>query len=1609
MSTPLQLCTPAALQPSILASIMHSSESDAVSLASLAGLQQSFGSGQLSLPGTGRLMATAWGQVDFIGGAQHMKQLISAPFTGDPVSLALHRVGDSILLGSAPLLPTWEGGSPPAPPPSGTPPAALPSTASPPWAHSEGAIHLFTNSSLPPLSQFPATHQLLPAAAVEGEEHCDPPMERFDPPSRIEPTAAASSSPPSYAAAATAPRRKGGAAAMGTPPPPPLQGDLEKRFVLQTGSGVDTVSHLEEHVLPLVQPPRMKRQPVKLPSLAGNEPPSVRPTRGRSASMGMVLGDGLSQEQQEASSSSPIGSRTQTSPVFPEGGVGGSQSDSLVPRETPLQLASSMPELTLGLAAASNVTRSESQEGGGHALAQGSYTRVTHLQFQGVSMVLGSDLLTFRHSALPAPVSLAFVPEGGHLQPRQVLDWYLDNLLAGLSHTAVSTVQRDGRQQYTLVRTQDIPEWAALYAARTAAHPPMPSGFTATAVQARAAELLQFIKQTCMVDGGSYWLLRRQGDAELHLLQVTAAAQGRGEGGARGSSSTPPSPADDEAGRMTQLQWAYTASSVCSRLARQVAEVVAARASGEEDDELIGSAALRSVSANSLLFKHVRLLSRAHEVASKAAAAAASPADIAAVPRGDGSVPLWVHMPWKRHYRASLCMQLVQGLAWQGIQLLQGGGGEVQGGVDPEDAGAPGSAVDALNTAARYALWGLEMRRVTLRNECWGGVLEWTRGGLDTDPAGETGSSDHASVARMVLSFPPVRHGVQQVVEMQTQLLAVAAALARGLHQEALVHSAVRVLEDALTAMRVPLLSDWSSYCSSQCDQLHDASLRTPALSLASALHDAFEARHSASARLGACLAQPVACEWLGVTPPGSGVLMCPGVGSGAASTSGEGSAPSGSVSCSAAFFAAVGDVFTAADLDAAVPRAHGVSRRAVQWSRLPTLLATLQQHVAVGSDSGNGMQGELLSDVLQALKEFRLPDLPEAPTAMVAPAGSRGAGKAAGTTQATVEATAPAAAVSAVSLHVMAMHAYSAVLSSMPSGWRGVEPPHSEAAAPPPRAALTPLQFLAVTQVQRKMADCCNRWGQRAERPVGSAAPGGGAGDRDQVLRACVGTDTTQARMAVAARLCAIAAFSRAALLMDSCGDELNAALGRCNIAKVLFAVASMGATAETRDVPSAAAAGAIGGGQLPLLSPSLVDVLPPGTGPALALMDTACELVQAAASSAAAVEARSLGSHRDAIGQVRVAATQVLLAAGAKLAETAYAASTALITLQGGGGQSPQQQKGVFDNDVFTAAQRLSRAAGARLGTAGEAAAAAVAACRTQFTSTQNIQSAAALANSQLLLATVQLQTGMAALAAAVLGTAPGLLEKPLVLMPEGARTSAARAFGRAITALADSVRPLGVQAPQGGGSTWSMGLRKRCAQLLLHSVGMLGHCALLQHVHLHLHGQDTAAATAAVPCSAFPPPLSLHGLLQACKGGVGGAVRSFLGPSKSLQRDMTTAFRGILLGTVQPGDLSAHIKACMNALAEGGVSSAHVAASQRETAGLVALLQLQTTTVRGKHGSSQAVLTAMRTYQSLLESRGGGTEGGGPAGAQGGNLADSVLLLFPVSAVLAAMHSK
>ena len=1232
-------------------------------------------------------------------------------------------------------------------------------------------------------------------------------------------------------------------------------------------------------------------------------------------------------------------------------------------------------------------------------------------------MVLGSDLLTFRHSALPAPVSLAFVPEGGHLQPRQVLDWYLDNLLAGLSHTAVSTVQRDGQQQYTLVRTQDIPEWAALYAARTAAHPPMPSGFTATAVQERAAELLQFIKQTCTVDGGSYWLLRRQGDAELHLLQVTAAAKAGARGGAsaeRGGSD------EDETGRATQLQWAYTASSVCTRLARQVAEVVAARAAGEDDADEIGSAALRGISTNSLLAKHVRLLSRAHDVASKAAVAAAAPQDLAAAPRGDGSVPLWVHMPWKRHYRASLCSQLVQGLAWQGIQLLQS---EAQGADSSTEVGGtdgPGGAVDALNTAARYALWGLEMRRVTLRNECWAGITEWIAGDAP-ESHGDGDNSDNSAVARMVLSFPPVQHGAQQVVEMQAQLVVVASALSRALLREGLVHSAVRVLEDALTALRVPLLSDWAAYCGAEAARLPGGGARPRAIALAAALHDGFEAQYGASMRLSACLSQPVACEWLGVAPPGAAAVPCPTVGAqratAATGAGSEGSPNSGSVACSAALFAAVGDVFTTADAGAAVPRVHGVSRRDVQWSRLPTLLATLQQQTRKsGTDRDESTPMGTLDLVLRALEVFRLPALPQAPQAMVSPISSRAA-----------KATAPrgaqeeeedAAAVSAVSLHVMAMHAYDAALLSMPHGWgRGPAEPASWETDPPLNSpSLTPLQFLALTQVQRKMADCCNRWGQRTEA-ASSAGPVGGGGtaagtplpppsstEQQQVLSACASSTVRELPPDAHARLASVSAFSRAAALMDSSGDRLNAALVRCNIAKVLFTVASSPLVASS----SHAAVSSPGGGT-PLLGAALGKVLPQGAGVALALMDTACELVQSAAASAAHVESRAPSSHAEAIGHVRAASTRVLLAAGAKLAETAFAACSAVIHVKGdpahAGGAASEQ--GVFDNDVFVAAQRLARSAGVRLAAAGEAASAAVAACKAQFAAHQTVSAAAALANSQLLLATVQLQSGMAALASAALAAAPGLLEKPLVLVPEGSRASAARAFGRAVAALAEAVRPLGFDAALGGDAAWSHGLRRRCAQLLGHCVGMLAYCELLRRVHLHLPGQVTDAAAAAVPCSPFPPPLSLLGLLQQQRGDASAAVGGLLSSSRGAQqRDMATAVRGILGGAVQPGDMSAHVRLCMANLRSGGVSAAGVLSAQRETQGLSAFL------LQGSSGGagvvSKPVVTAVHTFTRLLASPGrdAGAAGCAAEPATGG---DAALLLFPVSALLAAANDK
>ena len=1259
------------MQPGDLATLLqeHGSLAPAFPGLSLA----AHGGGGSSLARSGAGLAVHWDSVDFLGGAGSMKQLLKAPMTDEPVSLALHRVGDSIIVDPAPLPQAVEEKPTPA----------------------QAPFLLLSQSSLEGgPSQSPAAW----------EEAALPALPAPRPPPPQEPHLAEWTPLPS----GRSPR-----------PPPPLPAEQETRFVLQTGTGADIVSH------------------VAAPAPRG---------RPRSSSTGdLAAPDTALTLPQQAPSSDTLG------PAAP-------------PPDT-------LPHLSLTEPAPPAATG---------AVPPSGFTRVTHLRLGGVSMVLGSDLLAFRHSSLPAPFSVAFVDESTPLEHGQVLDWYLDNLLAGLSHTAVSMQGPSGQQQFTLVDTQHIPTWAAAHGARAT---PAAPAFTPEAVQARAGELLDFIKATCTADGGSYWLFRGAGQAELHLMQVSSSVQRM--------------PATH-----VHQHWAYMAASICLRLARQVQSASLQRVRGPQGetanaqrDEGEG-AALAQVHSGVLHDKHVRLLEKALDIVS--AAAVVVQGDAASTDQEDGR-PAWVAAPWRRHFRAEVARALARARAWQGLFVLQ---------TDPRGASGV-SATDALNASARYCLWCLDMLRLTLRSECWAGLVEWE---------GASSSITPPALASLILGFPPVEEAMRRAVSLQAQLLCTAAALARALLGEGLGQSGLRVLEDAMTALRVPVLGKWLQFCGEKAANLPPAR-QAEVLEAARALASAFEVENSPQLLQQRTLACPVDAAWLGVASlaeeQGHGGLHTVPL----ADTSATSGVPSQVV-----LWAACGDVLTHL-----AGRQGEEGAAAVQWARLPTLLHTLQA-CAVEAEAARDEQDEALpapgslEAVLHALTSFSPPRVPSPPQAVVQSAVRRGSGASSGSASPT--AGSPEPPLTPLQLRVMAVRAYRTAALAM-----------GETRVQLAAGTMHVGQFLAELQTTRKLADSVNRWGRALE--AGAAAWGAQGADASPPpelapLLAAIPGDTPPSRQTCT--LAAMSAFAHAAQLMARVQDNVNAALLKCNVAHMLRTAAANGLVSDT-----------------PSQSP-LTAALPAGMPASLALLSAACDLaLQALELVGVSEEGQEPGggwlAHHS---QVLRSAHQSLLATGAKEAQAVFLACASLVTPVAGGAQAPGEDNlASFDTGLYEATRRVGVSSAGRFTTAialGRAmVAAATAASRTRGAGAGGGN----LLSARIAVASTHLQAGMAGLATCISSTAPLFLSKPQVLLAAAPLASAGRAFRRCVEAVA-------AVGPAFPGQDSEPGVALSMAHLANQALSMGVVCEVLGGVPVSL--QDAPG------CLSFPPPLSLAGLLEA-----------------------------------------------------------------------------------------------------------------------------------------------
>ena len=153
--------------------------------------------------------------------------------------------------------------------------------------------------------------------------------------------------------------------------------------------------------------------------------------------------------------------------------------------------------------------------GPGEGVSTAPFRRVSQWQLDGLSLVLGSDLMTFRNDA-HACVSLRLHDISEPMPLAETLDMYLDNVMADVPAAAICYHSHGVVEAYQVVPTSEIPNIGA-------------EPFSPYVLEQNAATLLRFLQANCARDCGSYWLFRPAGGnvAQLYDLSLLASQSTR--------------------------------------------------------------------------------------------------------------------------------------------------------------------------------------------------------------------------------------------------------------------------------------------------------------------------------------------------------------------------------------------------------------------------------------------------------------------------------------------------------------------------------------------------------------------------------------------------------------------------------------------------------------------------------------------------------------------------------------------------------------------------------------------------------------------------------------------------------------------------------------------------------------------------------------------------------------------------------------------------------------------------------------------------------------------------------------------------------------------------
>ena len=226
--------------------------------------------------------------------------------------------------------------------------------------------------------------------------------------------------------------------------------------------------------------------------------------------------------------------------------------------------------------------------------------RMCRFRLGSLRMLLGSDVVVLDHPSSGQPCVSLYVRDPEIMSRAGFLDMWLDNVMASVPHVLMCWHKDAVIQGYMLKRTQDLPALSRFE-------------FSPERIERCGKQVLKWLHTNCTTEASTYWLLKERGDERLQLYNLSALHEFTANLGADASSSshTPPG-ANDEASAGTRRshvpeKFAFPVAMLCIRAAARLASQVSPEARARRRELLLQSVTLLDEDV------HASLLAQVHD------------------------------------------------------------------------------------------------------------------------------------------------------------------------------------------------------------------------------------------------------------------------------------------------------------------------------------------------------------------------------------------------------------------------------------------------------------------------------------------------------------------------------------------------------------------------------------------------------------------------------------------------------------------------------------------------------------------------------------------------------------------------------------------------------------------------------------------------------------------------------------------------------------------------------------------------------------------------------------------------------------------------------------